>query len=487
MVKLNSYHYEGPIQLGSVIAHHCGAAGLFSNKETYDVLLLGSEANGQYTLRLYLASREAIVLTEVADTTGRSRLGKAVLAWLLKVQGITKPRPWGSLVGVRPTKLYHKACDKGWEESTIDTFFAEEHGVSLEKIRLLRQIGSLQRPYLERVAAEERHISIYGGIPFCQTRCTYCSFPYGLIQEYGALADFLQAYQRDIAHMKHCVDTYGLTVDTLYMGGGTPTSLSEDDFDFVLAPLGKLIEAGREFTVEAGRPDSVTPKKLATMVANGVTRISINPQTMQDATLKRIARGHKAEDIKSLYEYVKKYTAFTVNMDFIAGLPGQTLADMDENLRYIATAMPENVTLHTLTLKKGSPLYEGVGRELLPEEEAVREMVARGYDSLTRLGYIPYYLYRQQYMRGQMENIGFALPGHICEYNIQMMEERQSILSIGPGSSSKWMRAPAFRQKQQHIPKDIDTYIRTLPDLCTKREALCAQFWKGDYHGNSEA
>jgi len=346
----------------------------------------------------------------------------------------------------------------------------------MEKLATLGSIGAYQRPFL--ADTDHKKVSLYCGIPFCDTRCVYCSFPYGLYQDYDGKRQFLTALGRDIEDMKSIVESYGLTVDTLYMGGGTPTVLGDDDFHKVLKQLSILVPEGHEFTVEAGRPDSVNSVKLRSMLDLGVNRISINPQTMQDDILRRIGRGHSARDIDELLQYVKANTSLAVNMDFIAGLPHQTMQNMVENIDYVCQNLPENVTIHTLALKRGSPLYDLNMQDDIPAEHLVAEMVQYGKERLEAAGYVPYYLYRQQYMRGQLENIGYTLPGKACEYNIQIMEERQSILSMGPGSSSKWMRAPEYRQLKQHMPKDVDVYHATIDALLEKRHRICEKFWE---------
>ena len=346
----------------------------------------------------------------------------------------------------------------------------------MEKLATLGAIGEYQRPFLSDT--DDKKVSLYCGIPFCDTRCVYCSFPYGLYQDYAGKSQFLKALTRDIEDMKAIVQSYNLTVNTLYMGGGTPTVLKDEDFHQVLKQLSLLVPEGHEFTVEAGRPDSVNPTKLRSMLELGVNRISINPQTMQDDILRRIGRGHSVRDVDELLQYVKNNTSLAVNMDFIAGLPNQTMPNMIENMDYVCQNLPENVTIHTLALKRGSPLYDLHMEDDIPEEHLVAEMVQYGKERLEAAGYVPYYLYRQQYMRGQLENIGYTLPGKACEYNIQIMEERQSILSMGPGSSSKWMRAPEYRQLKQHMPKDVDVYHETIDALLEKRHRICERFWE---------
>lgn len=476
-----TYRYTGPLPLGSVVAHYCGAAGLTTTKTEPVWRLEGMGAESGYTLAVYHNGEHVTDFKGALSNEGRLEIGGQLLKLIRTTQGRAPLGEWGTLVGVRPTKMFHKLWDNA-DISGCDTatqILRERFEVSEPKLDLLKDVASLQRPYVAPHETADREISIYGGIPFCQTHCTYCSFPYGLIQDYQRVPEFLKAFVNDAAQLKSLLEEYKLTVSTVYMGGGTPTSLNDEDFATALTALAQLHRENSEFTVEAGRPDSVTPHKLETMARLGVNRISINPQSMHDHILKAVARGHTAQAIKELYEYVKKHTDFAVNMDFIAGLPYQTMAHMEENLDYVCQAMPENVTIHTLALKRGSPLYDGIGREAMPEAPVVEAMVARSKERLEKAGYVPYYVYRQQYMTSQTENIGYTLPGHICEYNIRIMEERQSILSVGPGSSSKWMRAPEYRQLQQHMPKDVSVYIDTLQTLLEKRSRLCKQFWEG--------
>lgn len=472
---LNGYLYTGPLPLGSVVAHNCGAAGLFSNRDNPDVRLEGREDGQRYVLTVSIDDR--IESFEGPLTSmGRRHIGQALLRFLREYQGLPVKAPWGTMVGVRPTKLLHKYIDTYKSIHTATRHIRDEFSVSMEKLKTLAAIGAYQRPFLE--SADEKTVSVYCGIPFCDTRCVYCSFPFGIYQEYKDKSAFLRALHLDMKDMKSIVDEYGLTVDSLYMGGGTPTVLGNEDFHHVLRQLTILVPDGHEFTVEAGRPDSVTPEKLKTMLSAGVNRISINPQTMQDDILRYIGRGHTTQDIDDLLQYVKVHTPFAVNMDFIAGLPGQTMEHMMENMDYVCQNLPENVTIHTLALKRGSLLYDLNMQDRIPHEDVVAEMVQYGKERLEAAGYVPYYLYRQQYMRGQLENIGYTLPGKACRYNIQIMEERQCILSIGPGSSSKWMRAPAYRQLKQHMPKNVDAYCDTIDALLEKRHKICEKFWE---------
>ena len=536
----NTYWYDGPKELGSVIAHQCGAVGLFSSKENPDFIIhvsyneteasLVSEQNPSYreskqseTIVMNLGGSREVVAEEILDygdrsivvnlfcrnsiqsklfetsihvpselysdyvhiwslsgsdtIEGRKVVGRGVLSELRRILGM-KTSLWGTLVGVRPTKLTHKLWDSLGDLEQVRQELESTYSISHVKWKLLAQVAVLERPYVAHVQQFPKEISLYSGIPFCETHCTYCSFPYGLIQNYGKVQDFVDVYHRDIEHMKRLVKTHGLEVQSLYMGGGTPTSLGDGDFHQIVHALGDVIPKGHEFTVEAGRPDSLNANKVQSIVDSGVTRISLNPQTMQDELLRIIGRGHSVSEFLSMYDYVASHTNCSINMDFITGLPRQTLGDMHENLRYIEELRPHNVTIHTLALKKGSPLYGSRFANEIPSEDVVQTMLDETHEALLQLGYIPYYMYRQQYMVGQMENIGYTLPNYESIYNIQMIEERQSILSIGPGSVSKWIGGSDFRQQKQYMPKDVDTYIQDIQRLLEKRTLLSNEHWR---------
>lgn len=473
---IRTYRYEGSLALGSVVAHHCAAVGLFTDKgTTSDLYLYGIEENGNYTLRICHGEETIGEFSATADSDGRRGIGRDVSLFLRKYLDLPDSA-WGTLVGVRPVKLYHKQR-LVMGETGFRNYLTEDCRVSEEKADLLMKVGGYQTPYVERASQREDVVSLYGGIPFCTTRCTYCSFPYGLIQNYSSTATFVKSFIADIRHMKNCLQQHNLTVESLYLGGGTPTSLYEDDFKSVLAEFARLSTDGGEFTVEAGRPDTVTPAKLDMIQRSGASRISINPQTLQNHLLQTLNREHTVKDIKRLYKTVRERTNLDVNMDFIAGLPQQQYAHMVENMDYVCQWLPENVTIHTLALKKGSALYAQKDNIELPVAAEVEDMIALCHERLLAAGYVPYYLYRQQYMLGQLENIGYTLPGKESAYNIQMMEERQSILSVGPGSATKLMRAPDYRQMKMHWPKDVNVYNETLETLLAKRQGMLEKFY----------
>ncbi len=478
MGTYQTYHYEGPLPLGSVVAQRCSAVGLFSQKENPRFLLFGTEHEGRYFLTLNVGEERLSSFEGSATYEGREKIGKELLQYMRKYMEV-EGSPWGLLVGVRPVKLYHR-----WREEMspleVKDRFKRLYQVEEDKANLVTSIGKIQESYISYIKEHPKHIGVYGGIPFCTTRCTYCSFPYGLISQYKKVHDFVTAFVKDAAAMSELIKNYDLKTDSLYLGGGTPTSLDGEDFERVLTAFAGCKEDTTEFTVEAGRPDTVTKEKLEAIVRCGANRISINPQTLQDSILKVMGRLHKADDIGVLYKTVRKQTALQVNMDFIAGLPGQTTVHMKENMEQVCQWLPENVTIHTLALKKGSPMYEGRDHIMLPAADEVREMTEYCREKLETAGYRPYYLYRQQYMTGQLENVGYALPDKESRYNIQMMEERQIIMSMGPGSVTKLIKGPLYRQSKMHMPKDVDVYVNTLEELIKKRQQLVEHFMESE-------
>lgn len=478
-LSATTYSYTGPESLGSVVGHNCAALGLFSEIKSGDIIIKGKEIEGCYILQVRIGTNEAVEFTweATADSEGRSAIGRALLR-ALRTELQIEASAWGDLVGVRPMKFYHKQWERLGREEATAQFLTTERQVGADKIQLMQKIARIQKPYLESVKVQPHRFSLYAGIPFCTTHCSYCSFPFGLIHEQSDRSAFIQTFVEDCRHVQSLTEQYHLTPDTAYMGGGTPTSLNEEEFSLVLKAFTSLVPQGRECTIEAGRPDTVTRAKLKAMLdAEKVNRISINPQSMQDDILRLIGRGHTAADIEALYKLVRRMTDFSVNMDFIAGLPRQTERDMQANMDYVCQQMPENVTIHTLALKKGSPLYTSTQRKELPEAQVVKSMTEYCAKRLEEAGYKPYYLYRQQYMTGHLENIGYTLPGKECVYNIQMMEERQPVIAIGPGTTSKWMRAPVFRQTKLYLPKDIETYTNSFSALAEKRAMRCAGFY----------
>ncbi len=403
-----------------------------------------------------------------------------LLALLRELTG-RNPGPWGILRGVRPIKIVHRLLDSGLTAAAAATALASSYAVEPEKARLLTDIAVRQRPFLAAGRDARRLVAVYIGIPYCPSRCLYCSFPANLLPaDRTAVAAFLTALEADIAGAAAILDRHGLAAETVYIGGGTPTSLGEEDFARLLdlARTSFVSGATREFTVEAGRPDSLSDGKVAAMAAAGVTRASVNPQTMQEKTLKLIGRNHTVRDIIVMFRKIRSAGIPVVNMDIIAGLPGETAADMAATTAEIVRLAPDNLTVHTLAIKRGSRLAEGQDEVALPDESETAAMLAIAAAGARELGLAPYYLYRQKYMTGNLENVGYARPGTECLYNIQIIEERQTVIGVGPAAGTKAVRAD-YRLTSCYNPKDVATYIGNIDHYVQRRADLVAALFQG--------
>ncbi|EAX46777.1 Radical SAM domain protein [Thermosinus carboxydivorans Nor1] len=401
---------------------------------------------------------------------------------LILMEKITsyKPSPWGILRGVRPTKIVHRLFDAGLGASEVLGRMTRAYAVAPDKALLVTDIALRQRPFLLAPKQAAKLVSVYIGIPYCPSRCLYCSFPaYILPNDRQSVETFLHALARDIEEAALLLEHCRCKVQTIYIGGGTPTSLADEDFSRLLRLVTAAFwsDATREFTVEAGRPDSVTDAKIAAMRAYGVTRVSVNPQSMQEKTLNHIGRKHSVRDIIDIFQKFRRAEIPVINMDIIAGLPGEDAGDMAATMKEIAALAPDNLTVHTLAIKRGSLLKANLADIPLPDENETARMldVARQY--VAKMGLKPYYLYRQKYMTGNFENVGYARPGTECLYNIQIMEERQTIIGIGPAAGTKAVWPGSWRLASVYNAKDVTTYIANLDSYIKQRRQLLANLF----------
>lgn len=387
-------------------------------------------------------------LSEIKCKSEVKRLAKIMLYdYLSNKTGVSLP--YGSLTGIRPTKLYHDIEMSG--EDAYE-YFTEYLRVSKPSADLLKEICSNQAGIYNR---SEDEVDLFVNIPICITRCSYCSF---ISAEYGRIKHWIAPYVaqlvREIAHARQIVKDKQYKVRSIYVGGGTPTSLNEDDFDKVIGAL-EGIEC-MEFTVEAGRPDTITREKLAIMAKYGVNRISINPQSFNDKTLKLIGRGHDSSQIYEVYKMAREFD-FDINMDLIAMLPDEIFEDFKYSVDEAIRLAPENITVHTLAIKKGSNLklaeYDNKAEEL------PFKMIEYSREAIEKAGYKPYYMYKQKYMSGNLDNTGYAKPNKACVYNIDIMEETHSIIACGAGGISKRVFHSEGRLERLANPKGIDVYM----------------------------
>ena len=381
--------------------------------------------------------------------------------------------PWGMLTGVRPDKLVTRALSQGKSPEEAREMLEREYFVTPERSGLALETGAMALRAAGRL--EKGDIALYVGIPFCPTRCAYCSFvSHSVERSFSLVPPYVEALLAEIRAGGKMVRERGLRVRAFYMGGGTPTTLTAGQMDRILTALEESLEGCEEITVEAGRPDTITAEKLAVLKAHGVTRISVNPQTMEDHVLRAIGRRHSAAEIEDAMELVAKYGFPHVNMDLIAGLPEDTPEGFARSLEKCLAFGTDNVTVHTLALKKGSRiLTEGLS---IPGAAEVAQMLEGAAPALRRAGHVPYYLYRQKYMSGSFENIGWCAPGAECWYNIYIMSELCSILSFGAGGSTKMVGSDGRDIQRAFNPKYPKEYTER-PEKWQANQAAFAAFY----------
>ncbi|WP_329886599.1 coproporphyrinogen dehydrogenase HemZ [Pseudoramibacter faecis] len=393
-----------------------------------------------------------------ADETPDSERFKTLFYHFLK-DLFNKTLAWGSLTGIKPVKIaHHYMAGEGLNREQAGDKMMRVYDVSVEKAALAAEIAHREMPIVYPL--NDHLVSVYVGIPICPAKCSYCSFVSTIADKKGMLcADYLQGLISEIRQMGAWMIDQQLRVDTLYIGGGTPSVLSADQIGQLLAALkeSRMIHPKlREFTFEAGRPETTTPEKLAVLKAFGVNRLCLNPQSMNDETLAAIGRFHTAADIERVYRQIRDVGFDCVNMDLIAGLNQETPAQFLTSLDRVVALRPENLTVHSLAIKKGSRMKAAGGHHYTQLYDAA--FYDQIHQKLAAAGYEPYYMYRQKYAQGNGENIGYCLTGHPGIYNTLMMAEKQTIIGIGAGSSGKVYHAQTDRFNKVFTVKDIRTY-----------------------------
>lgn len=389
------------------------------------------------------------------------------------VQLTGKPA-WGALSGVRPAKLVRKWLEKGADSPACAGLLTGLYGLDRDKAILAIRCAQESRAVDEQLSPGD--ISLYIGIPFCPTRCAYCSFISSDVK--GALAlvePYVEALERELLWAGDFLKRKGLRLRSVYMGGGTPTTLSAPQLDRLLSALDSWLdrEPLAEFTVEAGRPDTITAEKLAVLRAHGVDRVSVNPQTLSDEVLAAMGRSHTAGQFFDAYALARSAGFDAINTDLIAGLPKDSPTGFRQTLDRLLTLEPEEVTVHTLALKHGSALLTAPGAQGdIPGADAVTQMLAYAARVLPQAGYRPYYLYRQKYMTGAMENVGWTRRAQSGFYNIVMMEELGSVLALGSGGVTKLIDRATGAVTRHTNPKYPKEYLERLEEILEERETL---------------
>ena len=376
---------------------------------------------------------------------------------------------WGVMCGIRPAKNARELSEEGFSDEEIAEIFKTVYEVSDEKTELSLTVANNEKKLLESIG--KNSISLYIGIPFCPTRCVYCSFVSTDIRVSGKyMAEFVDKLLEEIEKTAELVKKSGLYVENIYVGGGTPTTLSAVDFTRIFDKLYSNFDLERliEFTVEAGRPDTITEEKLNVLKKYGVNRISINPQSMNDTTLKKIGRSHSVDMIYDTYNMAKKVGFDVINMDLIAGLPDETPKMFEKSLNDVIKLKPENITVHSLCIKRAAR-FRHTQNELAKSED-MNKMLSFTQKRMKEEGYIPYYMYRQKNSSGNLENVGYAKDGTMSVYNVNIMEEKQTIIALGGGGSTKIILGDRIERVFNF--KDPLEYIRRFDEILDKKDEI---------------
>lgn len=381
--------------------------------------------------------------------------------------------PWGDVTGIRPVKIARTMLSSGKSEKDFFEKFVNEFKVSEEKTQLTLNIAVREINILKNFSKND--ICLYIGIPFCKTRCLYCSFVTNSAAKNNKyMRPFIKNLMKEIEYTSELLKKTNYNVVGLYFGGGTPTTLSAMDLEDVINKCYECFELSnlKEFTVEAGRPDTIDREKLETLKRCGVTRISINPQTMNDNILKIIGRAHTVQDIYDSFKLARECGFDNINMDLIAGLPMETLEEFENSVNLVTKLAPECITVHTMSIKRGSILHEKLGDYALTDEKVVADMVDYSIKKLGQNDYYPYYLYRQKHMVGDFENIGYSKDGKECLYNIMIMEETNSIVSMGCGGVTKIVNLPNDRIERVFNVKEAKDYVERIEEMLHRKDII---------------
>lgn len=384
-----------------------------------------------------------------------------------------KELPWGILTGIRPSKIVYEMMEAGKDEGEIIKEMKAGYLVSKEKAQLTYSVAKSEEAILKKSSSDT--VSLYIGIPFCTTRCLYCSFTSNSIIKYGNMVEsYLDALKTEIKGVNEIIKANRYKIQSIYIGGGTPTSLKTSSLEGLLDSIENVfdLDALEEYTLEAGRPDTLSEEKLRAIKNSRVDRISINPQTMNDNTLKLIGRAHSSEDIERTFSLARQLSYGNINMDVIVGLPGENVKMFNNTMDKIQQLGPESVTVHTMAVKRASRLNEGKEKYIFTSGEEASTMVEKAYEYANSMGMHPYYLYRQKNILGNLENVGYCRPGFESIYNIQIMEERQTIIALGAGAVTKVVYPAENRIERAFNVKDVEGYILRLEEMLERKREL---------------
>ncbi|RXI49069.1 coproporphyrinogen dehydrogenase HemZ [Clostridium tetani] len=381
-----------------------------------------------------------------------------------------KSFPWGTLIGIRPSKIALSLLSENKSFKDILDYLNKNYLTSKKKAQLCIDVARREETFVNK---SDKSISIYIGMPFCPTRCLYCSFTSNPIGKNKKLVEeYIKCLSFEIEEIKKYIDKKDLTIETVYFGGGTPTSVDNHEFEYIMEKIYNNFICNRnvkEFTVECGRPDSINKEKFKIMKKYDTTRISINPQSMNNDTLKVIGRSHTVEDVIRSFNEARELGFYNINMDIIVGLPGEGLSHIENTYKKILKLKPDSLTVHGMSIKRGSTLYHRLEKVLNSDQNELNEIFERTSDLAEELNMKPYYMYRQKNMLGNAENVGYSIKGKECIYNIQMIEERQTIIALGADGVSKIVFRDENRIKRVPNVKDVIEYNKRVEEMVKRK------------------
>lgn len=465
IIKLNDITFQYDVyQMVNIFMPFCDIQ--FSNENfEYDISILdetvkieSSFLKREYTMDSRFKSKEEVK--------------KTVFRYFEEVSG--KSMPWGTLTGIRPSKRAMNLILEDKDDNYIREFFKESSFTSSEKANLCIEVAKREMKYMD---PQYKNVSIYIGMAFCPTRCLYCSFAANPIKGFKKkiVEEYVQCLCKEIKSITKYIKEKNLKIHTVYFGGGTPTSVDEILFEKVMATIHKNFVSNKdikEFTVECGRPDSINKEKLTVMKKYEVSRISINPQTMNDDTLKLIGRNHTAKDIIDVFNMARDMKFDDINMDMIIGLPSEKKINVLKTISFIRDLKPDSFTVHGLSIKRASRLYDNIINDVkyeIANQDELIDMFKLTCELSEQLNMKPYYMYRQKNMVGNMENIGYAYEGKESVYNIEMMEDTESIIAIGADGVTKAVNLSNGEINRFANVKDVKEYIDRIDEMIEKK------------------
>lgn len=440
-------------------------------------IFFDGDIKGKYIFK----ATESAFFRDPEGATLLIRSRKALKAKLYDIFSYIKNKqlPWGNVTGIRPAKMVNSLYSLGMSDREVFSELIEKYKVNDKKARLVMNVARTQREILKD--AGRRNISLYIGIPFCPTRCLYCSFTSNPINKYRSIVgEYIDTLIYEMKSTEELLGSGDISIESIYIGGGTPTSLTPEYLDILLGTVRSIwgkYGIAKEFCVEAGRPDSIDIEKLKILKKYGITRISVNPQTLNDETLELIGRKHTSEQFFKAFYQARNEGFDNINVDMIAGLPGESFEMFKHTLEGILSLSPENLTVHTMSIKRASDLKKYSGNYVLTDGDVVEKMVEEAYDALTLSGYDPFYMYRQKNMLGNLENVSYTKPGFESYYNVHIMEEDQTILAFGAGAVSKFVLDGVI--ERAFNVKNVEEYIKRKEEMIDRKRIFVYNYLVG--------